>query len=272
MAAADIKAHADSGSKNFRSEFMIITRLVESIGRIVKCSDGIIRHVTDITEKGIHHDFKAAENGTWIFGVVTPIDAIKSAIIGADSVDERCDPTLVTQRERPSMLSPIRLEQRPVFTPGSEFDKAANPKGVDEFISEQPFQMPDEVFIRVFNHLADIAHHTAKSSGWCDEKISLVQLCRQHAPELEKFADAMIAGCEVALIQSEASEWLENLRLHQIPDDKIPEFTGAEAEAADIIIRIMHVCRARNMRVAEAVVAKSKMNTGRPKKHGGKLF
>ncbi|KKL73104.1 hypothetical protein LCGC14_2078290, partial [marine sediment metagenome] len=67
---------------------------------------------------------------------------------------------------------------------------------------------------------------------------------------------------------SELSEALEAIRHGNPPDDKIPEFNGYEAELADCVIRIMDVAIARNLRVAEAIVAKMAFNEGRPYKHG----
>ena len=76
----------------------------------------------------------------------------------------------------------------------------------------------------------------------------------------------------IALIHSELSEALEALRHGNPPDDKIPEFSGVEAELADVIIRIMDMAAAKGYRVGEAVVAKINYNKNRPYKHGGKKF
>ena len=76
----------------------------------------------------------------------------------------------------------------------------------------------------------------------------------------------------IALIHSELSEALEALRHGNPPDDKVPEFNGAEAEMADTIIRIMDMGQARGWRIGEAIVAKMAFNRTRPVKHGGKKF
>jgi NTP pyrophosphatase (non-canonical NTP hydrolase) len=76
----------------------------------------------------------------------------------------------------------------------------------------------------------------------------------------------------IALMHSELSEALEAIRNGNPQDDKIPEFTGVEAEFADVIIRIMDMAAAKGYRVGEAVVAKINYNKNRPYKHGGKKF
>lgn len=76
----------------------------------------------------------------------------------------------------------------------------------------------------------------------------------------------------IALMHSELSEALEAMRHGNPPDDKIPEFSGVEAELADVIIRIMDMAAAKKYRVGEAVVAKILFNKGREYKHGGKRF
>lgn len=76
----------------------------------------------------------------------------------------------------------------------------------------------------------------------------------------------------IALIHSELSEALEGLRHGNTLDDKIPEFTSAEAELADAVIRIMHLSVLNGWDVGSAIIAKMKFNATREHMHGGKLF
>lgn len=75
----------------------------------------------------------------------------------------------------------------------------------------------------------------------------------------------------IALMHSELSEALEGQR-HPGPSEHIPEFTAVEEEMADVMIRIADYSAARNLRLAEAIIAKMKYNKTREYKHGGKLF
>ena len=107
-------------------------------------------------------------------------------------------------------------------------------------------------FVRAFKGVEEEAHRVGVAKGWWEESRNDGEL--------------------IALIHSELSEALEALRHGDPPDDKVPEFRGAETEMADAIIRIMDMGVARGWRIAEALVAKMAFNETRPHRHGGKRF
>jgi NTP pyrophosphatase (non-canonical NTP hydrolase) len=76
----------------------------------------------------------------------------------------------------------------------------------------------------------------------------------------------------IGLVHTEVSEAMEAMRHGNPPDDKIPEFSGVEAELADVIIRIMGHSAGRGWNVAGAIEAKLAYNAGREYRHGGKEF
>ena len=113
-------------------------------------------------------------------------------------------------------------------------------KRMEEYFNEQ--------FINHFASMSGSIHDNAAVHGWWDE------------PRED--------GTLIALIMSEAAEALEALRKGNGPDEHCPQFSGAEVELADVVIRIMDMAEARGWNVAGAIVAKHEFNKGRPYKHG----
>lgn len=110
----------------------------------------------------------------------------------------------------------------------------------------------DYEFITHLNRKAKEIYDTAVSKGWYEK------------PRED--------GTVLMLMVSELAEALEGLRHGNPPSDKIPEFSAAEEELADCIIRILDTCHFKGWRIGEAIIAKMEMNKGRAYKHGGKAF
>lgn len=109
------------------------------------------------------------------------------------------------------------------------------------------------LFETMFRNMQGDVYQTAVKHGWYE-------------------GDTFNDGEKIALMHSELSEALDALRHGNPPDSHIPEFTGVEAELADVIIRIMDYSQHRGFNVAGAIVAKAAYNETREFRHGGKKF
>ena len=78
---------------------------------------------------------------------------------------------------------------------------------------------------------------------------------------------------KLMLMVSELAEAQECLRAGTAdePSAKIAPFTNLEEELADTVIRILDYAGKKNLRLAEAIVAKAEYNIRRPYKHGKKF-
>jgi NTP pyrophosphatase (non-canonical NTP hydrolase) len=108
--------------------------------------------------------------------------------------------------------------------------------------------------INTINNYSNYIYNWAQEKGFWEDKDNSCFASEKHA-----------------LMHTEISESLEALRHGDPPDDKIPKFSCCEAELADAVIRIMDYCKAYDLRLGEAIVAKMEYNETRPYKHGKKF-
>jgi NTP pyrophosphatase (non-canonical NTP hydrolase) len=128
-------------------------------------------------------------------------------------------------------------------------------------------------FVESHNFLAAYHHEIMIEKGFWKSRDAIVLACKNEGGlELEKAARAAVNCQALALVATEVSEMVEGIRHGNGPDDKIPEFSAAEAEAADVYLRLMDLAHGNGWRIAEATIAKIAMNKTRAPMHGGKQF
>ena len=115
----------------------------------------------------------------------------------------------------------------------------------------RPLDVAEEDCIATIDRLCVEIHDTAIEKGWWESPRNFGEL--------------------VALCHSELSELLDAARHGNPPSDHIPQFSGEEEEAADVIIRLCDMAEQRGWKLGEAIVAKMRFNKTRPYKHGKKF-
>lgn len=107
-------------------------------------------------------------------------------------------------------------------------------------------------FVKHFNDFSTAVNEWAIDKGFWDDDQGRIQ------DDLSK----------LMLVDTEIGECAEGLRHGNPPSDHIPEFSAAEEELADAVIRIMDYAVRRGHKLAEAIEAKQAYNDTRPRMHG----
>lgn len=89
----------------------------------------------------------------------------------------------------------------------------------------------------------------------------------QASLESKQALERLVKSQKLMLVVSELGECLEGLR-KPYDSDKIPGFSNEVEELADVVIRILDYAGHFNMPLAEAIIAKMRVNEGRPYRHG----
>jgi hypothetical protein len=103
-------------------------------------------------------------------------------------------------------------------------------------------------FVNAFGNMQAMVHRTAIAHGWWDQPREVGTVIMNCVGELAEMFDALAHG--------------------NPPDKHCPDFTAAEVEAADVIIRLMDAAEQYGWDLAGAIVTKAEYNKGREYRHG----
>lgn len=124
---------------------------------------------------------------------------------------------------------------------------------------------PIKLFEVCWNRKAKGIHQTCRDKGfWGRRERVMEDGTGLDTDEAKQFA----INEALMLIVTEIAEACEAVRHGNPPDDKVPQFSGLEAELADAVIRIMDIAAGYDLDVAGAIVAKADYNKGRERLHG----
>lgn len=133
--------------------------------------------------------------------------------------------------------------------------------------------MPAEhKFVKYWRYIATLHNTAMRERGFWKSREDIVAACRAlGGAGLADAALAAVDGQAIALMGTEFAEVIEGLRHGNPADTDLPEFTNAEVELADAVLRIMDYSEGRGWRVAEALVKKITVNAVRASMHGKKF-
>lgn len=131
----------------------------------------------------------------------------------------------------------------------NESENEGEDEGEDEEYADDAYMLPGDINVCTMK-----AYKTAKEKGFYDEEHNF--------------------GMDIALVQSELSEALEEYRkgmpLRGVAFDEDGTRHGILPELADAVIRIMTICGSYNLDLGGEILRKMEYNKSRSYRHGGK--
>lgn len=141
--------------------------------------------------------------------------------------------------------------------------------------------LASDILSQVLNEASRDIQGANESKGFYDDYLEIVEyigtqigqgyLDQQAGKRYIEIIRKMFVSSKIALIHSELSEALEALRKDIENDDKIPEYSGYEAEMADTLIRVLDLAGFSRLNLGGAFKRKLEFNTTRGYKHGKKF-